>query len=609
MKNTCLDIIWSSFQRITLLVAVPSVALVTMIVVFAAQPAQAQVTWQEQSDYIGASGGAISQARSLRGLALAPDEASLYGGFIQGSTSGGIRKVNSSVLAVGGSDSAVIGNGMGFGTSVNPNGNYPTNPYYGTGVLATKQTGGGASAFNQPKGVATDDRGNVYATLNSGANGVNQPWAAYNSSLTVLGTFTSTAGVSSQLSGLSLQKSGSDYYVYIARNNGSAQIERWNVTNPVTSTLDTTWGGGTGKINLRSRADWNTAECNGLEVDGDGTLYVTGGLTGSAGSKRDSVFKIPAAAGVSGDLTTGSVATVNGAMDVAIFQSRLVVSQYLAGSSTVAVLNKSDLSLVSTLTTGITHSNTASDSGYSGIAVSSAGKIYVVDQVYAPTSNSYTPPATSFNPSPQNFGSVSMMFDRILVSSVLPPMLQSVVSRMVHGGSGTFDLTLSTTSRVIEPRSAGNGNFTIVFNFDEPVNSGNATVTSGIGSVNSVTFSGNSMIVGLTGVIDQQTITLTATNISGPGTGTLPSVSLQIGFLNGDVNQDATVNVGDTVIVRNNAGSALDNTNFLSDLNVDGLVNVGDTVTVRARSGDFLTAAPSAPEKLSRRLPSAGGGQ
>ena len=43
------------------------------------------------------------------------------------------------------------------------------------------------------------------------------------------------------------------------------------------------------------------------------------------------------------------------------------------------------------------------------------------------------------------------------------------------------------------------------------------------------------MIGTLTGVNDVQTITVTANNVSGPGAGTLPSVSTQVGCLVGDV--------------------------------------------------------------------------
>ena len=52
------------------------------------------------------------------------------------------------------------------------------------------------------------------------------------------------------------------------------------------------------------------------------------------------------------------------------------------------------------------------------------------------------------------------------------PTLVSAVSRMTHGPAGTFDLPLSLSSRTIEPRSDGTGNYTVIFTFDQPVNSG-----------------------------------------------------------------------------------------------------------------------------------------
>jgi hypothetical protein len=170
------------------------------------------------------------------------------------------------------------------------------------------------------------------------------------------------------------------------------------------------------------------------------------------------------------------------------------------------------------------------------------------------------------------------------------PVLQSAASRMTHGGgAGTFDrpMPLSGPSG-IEPRSAGTGNFTAVMTFNGPVNGGTASVTGGTGSVSSVTFSGNSMIIGLTGVTDQQVVTVTASNVSGPGTTALPSASMQIGFLIGDVTGDAAVNVGDTIPTRSHAGQTLDNTNFQYDVTVDGFINVGDTIVVRSKSGDFI---------------------
>jgi hypothetical protein len=167
------------------------------------------------------------------------------------------------------------------------------------------------------------------------------------------------------------------------------------------------------------------------------------------------------------------------------------------------------------------------------------------------------------------------------------PVLQSVVSRLTHGGAGTFNLPLSTSNRVIEPRSNGSGSYTVVFNFDIPVNAGSASVTSGTGTAGSPTFSGSIMIVPLSGVTDQQTLTVTASGVHGTNTQNFGS-SVQIGFLQGDVTQDTFVNAGDTIVVRNNAGVTLDSTNFQNDVNFDGQVDVGDTTIVRNNSGHFL---------------------
>jgi hypothetical protein len=166
------------------------------------------------------------------------------------------------------------------------------------------------------------------------------------------------------------------------------------------------------------------------------------------------------------------------------------------------------------------------------------------------------------------------------------PGLQSAVSRLTHGGSGTFDRPLSLMTRTIEPRD-GSGNFKIVFTFNTPVTSGNASITSGSGTVSSTTFSGNTMTVNLSSVTDQQNLTLAINNVSGPSS-FQSSGSVLIGFLIGDVNFDAAVNVGDTAPVRNNAGATLDNTNFQYDVNIDGFINVGDTIIVRGKSGDFV---------------------
>lgn len=176
----------------------------------------------------------------------------------------------------------------------------------------------------------------------------------------------------------------------------------------------------------------------------------------------------------------------------------------------------------------------------------------------------------------------------VCFADLVPPLLSSASSRKTHGGAGTFNLPLSLNGRTIEPRGDGSGTHTIVFTFDRTVSNGTATVTSGTGTAGTPTFSGTTMTVPLTGVTDQQAVTLQVTNVSGPGTATLPSASVQIGFLQGDVTGDSFVNAGDTIVVRNNAGVTLDSTNFQDDVNFDGQVDVGDTTIVRNNSGHFL---------------------
>lgn len=168
------------------------------------------------------------------------------------------------------------------------------------------------------------------------------------------------------------------------------------------------------------------------------------------------------------------------------------------------------------------------------------------------------------------------------------PILQSAVSRMTHGDAGPFDLNLPINGRGIEPRSDGTGNYQLILTFDKPLTNGGASVSAGTGSANSVTTSGNTMTVNLTGVTDQQTVSVSTSSVSGTNTFTAAPFVLNVGFLAGDVNQDGTVNVGDTVSTRSHAGEVLDNTNSQYDVNVDGMINVGDTIFVRSRSSDFL---------------------
>jgi hypothetical protein len=163
--------------------------------------------------------------------------------------------------------------------------------------------------------------------------------------------------------------------------------------------------------------------------------------------------------------------------------------------------------------------------------------------------------------------------------NITTPSLLSAVSRFIHGPAGVFDLPLSLTGRTIEPRSDGTGNFTVILTFDQPVNTARAKTNAG--TVKGVDVSGNTVTVNLSAVPDQQTVGVTA-EVNSIG------FNVNVGFLAGDVNQDGFVNVGDTILTRNNSGAPVDATHFIYDVNVDGMINVGDTSLVRANSGDYV---------------------
>jgi hypothetical protein len=176
--------------------------------------------------------------------------------------------------------------------------------------------------------------------------------------------------------------------------------------------------------------------------------------------------------------------------------------------------------------------------------------------------------------------------------AALPPVpdLLSAASRLSHG-SAMFDVAMPLNGTGVEPRR-GNGNYTAVLHFDRPVQNGNATVTGGTGTAGSPVFSGNDMIVPLSGVTDQQRLTLTATNVTPVSGAVLGSVSVQMGFLLGDTNGDTSgeraVNSGDTQQTRSRSGQQTNGTNFRSDVNRDGTINSGDSIIVRSQSGNSV---------------------
>jgi hypothetical protein len=170
------------------------------------------------------------------------------------------------------------------------------------------------------------------------------------------------------------------------------------------------------------------------------------------------------------------------------------------------------------------------------------------------------------------------------------PVFQSAVSRKVHGAAGTFDLPLSavTTNPTTEPRLGPAQ--TIVLTFNKAITAATATVTEGVATAAAPTFSGNDVIVGLTGVTNKQYVTVSLTNIASSDGGSGGSGSVRIGFLAGDVNQSRAVTVSDVVLVNNQIAHAVTAANYLKDLNASGAITVGDKVIANANVTKALPA-------------------
>jgi hypothetical protein len=167
------------------------------------------------------------------------------------------------------------------------------------------------------------------------------------------------------------------------------------------------------------------------------------------------------------------------------------------------------------------------------------------------------------------------------------PALVSAASRLIHGAAGTFDAPMALDGSGVEPRAA-NGNYTIVLHFDRPVQSGTAAVTSGAGAAGTVNFSGNDMLVNLSGVTNAQRLTLTASNVTAATGGVLSSVNVTIGFLIGDTTGNGAVNSSDIAQTQSQSGQPVTAANFREDVTLNGSINSSDIALVQSKSGTAL---------------------
>jgi outer membrane protein assembly factor BamB len=188
--------------------------------------------------------------------------------------------------------------------------------------------------------------------------------------------------------------------------------------------------------------------------------------------------------------------------------------------------------------------------------------------------------------------------NKVYAFSVPVPALQLTlaVSRKTHGAAGAFDIPLPLSGSLgVECRTGGaTGDYTQVFTFTNNVTSGNASVTSGIGSVSGMpTFSGNTMTVNLTGVANVQTLTVTLTGVTDEFSQVLPDTPASVNMLIGDTNGNGVVNATDVAQTKAQVGQPVTSSNFRTDVNASGIINATDVAIVKAHSGGSISARPT----------------
>ena len=167
--------------------------------------------------------------------------------------------------------------------------------------------------------------------------------------------------------------------------------------------------------------------------------------------------------------------------------------------------------------------------------------------------------------------------------------LVAVKSRKTHGSAGAFSLPIEPVADIngpltVEPRMIGSGH-TLVFEFNVAISApGTAQAIDASAlpiGLASTAPSGNNVVVTLTNIPDNQRITVTLSDVNGPGF----SRAVSLGFLVGDVNGTKTVNASDISALKARTAQSLNLSNFQFDLNASGIVDGVDIIAAKLRSG------------------------
>ncbi len=175
---------------------------------------------------------------------------------------------------------------------------------------------------------------------------------------------------------------------------------------------------------------------------------------------------------------------------------------------------------------------------------------------------------------------------RVLTLASAPLSLTGAASRKAHGVAGVFDLPLPLSGAAgVEGRAGGPTQ--LVFTFSSNIVS--ATVTTSGGTVGAPAYEGNDVSVPLSGAIDGKILSVTLTNVTDVFGSVLPSVTVPVGALLGDINGSGVVDAADVNLVKSETGLGLVlETTFTGDVTASGGINAADVSQVKARVGHSL---------------------
>jgi DNA-binding beta-propeller fold protein YncE len=214
-----------------------------------------------------------------------------------------------------------------------------------------------------------------------------------------------------------------------------------------------------------------------------------------------------------------------------------------------------------------------------GIAVDAVNNELLVTNINIDTITAYSRTATGNVAPVRTIGGAATALNApvfiAVTSGPASPVLLSAASRKVHGGAGTFDITLSSAlaNPSTEPRIGPAQQ--LVFTYDKPLSAATATVTEGTATA-STSIVGSTVVVNLAGVANAQYVTVTLSAVSSTDGGGGGTGVARVGYLAGDVSQNRIVTLSDLAQINAQLAQTVTAANFRKDVNASGSLSLTD---------------------------------